>query len=436
MDKDTVIKVENLHKKFCRSLKRSMFYGSVDVARDMLGIRYNPGCLRKNEFWALKDISFEVKKGETFGLIGANGSGKTTLLRLINGIFPPDRGKIMIKGRIGALIAVGAGFHPHMTGRENIYLNGSILGMTQAEIRKNMDSIINFAEIGDFLDAPVSTYSSGMYVRLGFAIAIHSRPDIVLVDEILAVGDSKFQRKCLDKIKEMRARGTTFFLVSHNMQNIEAMCNRAILMSRGKQLMLDSPEKVIPEYELMLQTNEELKKEVEEEKILEKNKFSMTWKCKGFGTDEIDILKFELLNEQEKPASVFRSDDRIEIKAKIFSKKNLENVIIFLRFFYIKDKKIYLDNPHDDEIKACLGAREKLNIPKGKSTVSLTIPKTQLSTGVYVVDFRLYDETFSQPYFQGEFGYLKIKKEFSSMLQPGKTTPYCWINVKARLING
>ena len=167
-----VLRVENLCKKFCPTLKHSMYYGAIDTVRSMLGVAYATDQLRKNEFWALDDICFELRKGEALGIIGANGSGKSTLLRLITGIFPPDKGRIAFKGRIGALIAVGAGFHPYMTGRENIYLNGTILGMTRREIDAKLDAIIDFADIGDFLEAPISTYSSGMRVRLGFAIAV------------------------------------------------------------------------------------------------------------------------------------------------------------------------------------------------------------------------------------------------------------------------
>lgn len=233
-ESDVVLRVENLHKKFCRTLKHSMFYGVIDSVRSMLGIHYATDQLRKHEFWALKDICFELHKGETLGIIGANGSGKSTLLRLITGIYPPDSGRIAFKGRIGALIAVGAGFHPHMTGSENIYLNGTILGMTRREINDRLDEIIDFADIGDFLEAPVSTYSSGMRVRLGFAIAIHSEPDILLIDEILAVGDVGFQLKCFDKIGELRKSGVATLLVSHNLQHISMFCRRVLLLDQGR----------------------------------------------------------------------------------------------------------------------------------------------------------------------------------------------------------
>jgi lipopolysaccharide transport system ATP-binding protein len=234
---DVVLKVEGLSKKFCMSLKRSMLYGTYDVARDMLGFPKKNSMLRTSEFWALQDINFELKRGETLGLIGQNGCGKTTLLRLLNGIFPPDKGRITINGRIGALIAVGAGFHPHMTGRENIYLNGAILGMTKAEIKLKFDSIVDFAEIGEFIDAPVATYSSGMTVRLGFAIAIHCEPDIMLIDEILAVGDATFQMKCMDMILKMQQNESVSLLfVSHNITQVNRLCQHGILLDHGKQI--------------------------------------------------------------------------------------------------------------------------------------------------------------------------------------------------------
>lgn len=255
MDSDVVLKVEGLSKKFCRSLRRSMAYGTLDVGRSMLGIPCNQGKLRSGEFWALDDVSFEVKRGEKLGFLGINGSGKSTLLRLVNGIFPPDKGSIMIKGKIGALIAVGVGFHPHMTGRENIYLNGTILGMTKTDIRKKLDSIIDFAEIGDFLDAPVSTYSSGMTVRLGFSIAIHCEPDILLVDEVLSVGDMGFALKCQKKMSEYRQNGGTFILVSHNMQMIRNTCDRAIWLEHGRIVDSGDIYEICDKYESSVLSN-------------------------------------------------------------------------------------------------------------------------------------------------------------------------------------
>lgn len=249
MNNDVVIKVENVSKKYCKDLKHTMLYGVADIGRNLLGMGSRSGKLRKNEFWAVNDVSFEVKRGETLGLIGPNGSGKTTLLKMLNGIFWPDKGKISVRGKVGALIAVGAGFHPLLTGRENIYLNGAILGINRKEITKKFDAIVDFADIGDFLDSPVKHYSSGMHVRLGFAIAIHCEPDILLIDEILAVGDISFQSKCLDRVLELRKNGVTSILVSHHLPKIGSFCSKSLYILEGKFRIFGDSHKVINEYE-------------------------------------------------------------------------------------------------------------------------------------------------------------------------------------------
>ena len=242
------ISVKNASKKFCKGLRRNMAYGIMDLSKNLFGIKQNSGTLRKDEFWALEDINFKLKRGETIGLIGRNGSGKTTLLRLLAGIFPPDKGKIIIKGRIGALIAVGAGFHPHMTGRENIYLNGAILGISCSEIRSQFDDIVSFAEIESFLDAPVSTYSSGMKVRLGFAISTAIQPDILLLDEILSVGDAKFRNKCYKRIGALKKNCATI-LISHSMEQILQNCSRCIVLEKGLIIFEGPTDKSIGLYQ-------------------------------------------------------------------------------------------------------------------------------------------------------------------------------------------
>jgi lipopolysaccharide transport system ATP-binding protein len=234
MNDEAVIQVEHVSKKFCKNLKTSMRYGIEDIGRNAVGMPSHCEQLREQEFWAVGDVSFEVKRGETLGIIGPNGSGKTTLLKMLNGIFWPDRGKITIKGKVGALIEVGAGFHPLLTGRENVYVNAAILGMTRREVDERFDSIVEFADIGDFLDTPVKHYSSGMFVRLGFAVAVHCEPDILLVDEILSVGDLSFALKCYRKIHELKQRGTTVVLVSHSLQLIRNTCKKVIWLSSGK----------------------------------------------------------------------------------------------------------------------------------------------------------------------------------------------------------
>lgn len=206
--------------------------------------------LRKSnkEFWAVRDVSFQVARGEALGIIGHNGAGKSTMLKLIAGITAPSSGEIKINGRLSALIEVGSGFHPELTGRENIYLSGTILGMSRREITRKLDSIIDFAGVREFIETPVKRYSSGMYVRLGFAIAAHLDPDVLLLDEVLAVGDAAFQTKCFERINRMREEGKTIVFISHDLHAVERLCNRAILMERGQIVATGAPRDVIRNY--------------------------------------------------------------------------------------------------------------------------------------------------------------------------------------------
>ena len=235
---DPLVKVEGVAKKFCRSLRRSLWYGIQDLGREVGGRRHGgDGELRPDEFWAVDKVSFELRRGECLGLIGHNGAGKTTVLRMLNGLIKPDRGRITMRGRVGALIALGAGFNPVLTGRENIYVNASILGLGKKIIEAKIDEIIEFAEIGEFIDSPVQSYSSGMAVRLGFAVAaILIRPDVLLLDEVLAVGDIGFTIKCLNTVRKLTSDAAVVF-VSHNMQFISSFCTRVLVMRQGLPLL-------------------------------------------------------------------------------------------------------------------------------------------------------------------------------------------------------
>ena len=199
-------------------------------------------------FYALRDVSFRVARGETLGIIGRNGSGKSTILKLIAGVMAPSEGEINVYGRVSPLIELGAGFHPDLTGRENVFLNASILGMSRKEVSARFDEIISFAELWDFVDTPVKRYSSGMYIRLGFSVAVHSDPEILLIDEVLAVGDAVFQEKCLAKMQEFRSRGVTIVLVSHSMALVQDFCERAILVNGGHLLADGEPAEVVQSY--------------------------------------------------------------------------------------------------------------------------------------------------------------------------------------------
>ena len=230
-DREILVKVEGLSKKFCKDLKTSLWYGVKDLVSNICGNK-NERKLRDKEFWAVKDINFELRRGECLGLIGHNGAGKSTLLKILNGLINPDAGKVTIKGRVGALIELGAGFNPILSGRENIYNNGAVLGFTKKEIDANLQTIIDFAELEEFIDMPVQNYSSGMKVRLGFAIAAQMEPDVLIIDEVLAVGDLGFVLKCYKQIDTVLPN-TAIIFVSHSMPMISRICNHIILMDKG-----------------------------------------------------------------------------------------------------------------------------------------------------------------------------------------------------------
>ena len=254
----TVIQVENLSKSYLighqsreayLALRDIMVETVKNAGRRILhpmraGSRGNS----VEEIWALKDVSFEVKQGDRVGIIGRNGAGKSTLLKILSRITEPTKGRVRIKGRVGSLLEVGTGFHPELTGRENIFLNGAILGMTKAEIKRKFDEIVDFAEIEKFLDTPVKRYSSGMYVRLAFSVAAHLDPEVLLIDEVLAVGDTQFQKKCIGKMKDVRSSSQTILFVSHNMTAVRALCNRAILVKQGCLAKDGCPTDVVGEY--------------------------------------------------------------------------------------------------------------------------------------------------------------------------------------------
>ncbi|MEI2581704.1 ABC transporter ATP-binding protein [Scytonema sp. PRP1] len=255
---DTVIQVENLSKKYViahqeqgsnyKTFREAMTNAVKFVASSLNPSKKKEANLNREEFWALKDVSFEIKQGDRIGIIGRNGAGKSTLLKILSRITEPTEGSIRINGRVASLLEVGTGFHPELTGRENIFLNGAILGMSKVEIQRKFDEIVAFSEVEKFLDTPVKRYSSGMYVRLAFAVAAHLEPEILIVDEVLAVGDVAFQKKCLGKMENVGKEGRTIIFVSHNMAAIRALCSRALMMQKGQLLMDSDIETAITTY--------------------------------------------------------------------------------------------------------------------------------------------------------------------------------------------
>jgi lipopolysaccharide transport system ATP-binding protein len=258
---DVVIRAEGLGKKYLighqatderyTTLRDVVVRGAKGLARsarDMLRGRQLVAGDEVEDFWTLKDVSFEIKRGDVVGIIGRNGAGKSTLLKILSRITEPSTGRVEIKGRVASLLEVGTGFHPELSGRENIYLNGAILGMTRAEIKRKFDEIVAFADVEKFLDTPVKRYSSGMYVRLAFAVAAHLEPEILVVDEVLAVGDAEFQKKCLGKMGEVAGQGRTVLFVSHQLASVGMLCTRAYLLEGGGIASTGNPRKIIQEY--------------------------------------------------------------------------------------------------------------------------------------------------------------------------------------------
>jgi lipopolysaccharide transport system ATP-binding protein len=257
MSKDVIISVEGLGKKYriSHQAEQQRYTAIRDVVMDKVKGMFNPRASNANrrdskeDFWALKDISFEIKRGDVVGIIGRNGAGKSTLLKILSRITEPTEGRIRIQGRVASLLEVGTGFHPELTGRENIFLNGAILGMRRAEIREKFDEIVAFAEVEKFLDTPVKRYSSGMYVRLAFAVAAHLEPEILIVDEVLAVGDADFQKKCLGKMENVsRSDGRTVLFVSHNMKAVQTLCRTGVVLEAGRLKCLSTTDEALRAY--------------------------------------------------------------------------------------------------------------------------------------------------------------------------------------------
>ncbi len=333
MSQDTVINVEGVSKKFCRSLKYTMLYGARDVARDVLGFSGNSNGLRQDEFWALKDVTFEVKRGECVGLIGPNGAGKSTLLKLLNGITLPDKGTIKVTGRIGALLELGAGFHPLLTGRENIRLNAAILGLSEKEIDEKFDDIVDFAELREFLDMPLKHYSTGMCVRLGFAVVISANPDILFIDEALAVGDTGFQQKCLQRIQALQNCGTTMVVVTHDIQMIKNYCSSAIYLKAGGISFQGYPEAATEVYVKDLYENRQRSMNGKGNVVLKRSSSARS----AFGTQHGQIIDASLWC-REKETNVFSQSELLKIRVVVWVDESVVNPEIVMQ---VRDMRGY-----------------------------------------------------------------------------------------------
>ncbi len=372
---DTIIKVENLSKRYFLKHKNAEGYVALrDVITDKVksfvsskNKKQNP---KSEEFWALQDVSFDIKQGERVGIIGRNGAGKSTLLKVLSRIVSPTTGRITIDGRVASLLEVGTGFHPELTGRENVFLNGSILGMSKFEIKRKFDEIVAFAEVEKFLDTPVKRYSSGMYVRLAFAVAAHLEPEILIVDEVLAVGDAKFQKKCLGKMEDVSINeGRTVLFVSHNMGQISTLCDQAMLLDKGRIINRDSSSKIIQQY---YQGNND--------------DMSTSLVFNDANDKEIYFKSIKTVDINDDRCDNFAHDASICIDFQINSNQNLPDVLLGVHAYDKSDKRIFTTElPLTNVLKIGQSNNIKLIIPPNiltpnnyKFTCGLHIPNVQM----------------------------------------------------------
>lgn len=362
----TVIQVSDVWKKFRLYHEKSHSLKETFLKRKKSSYE---------EFWALKGVSFQVGKKETFGIIGENGSGKSTLLKLLTRILRPNQGEIGVDGKVSALLELGAGFHPELTGRENIYLNGSILGFSNREIDKKLDEIISFAELERFIDIPVKNYSSGMYVRLGFAIAINVDPDILLIDEVLAVGDELFQRKCTDKIFEFKLKGKTIVIVSHNLGAIRNLCDRAIWIHEGEIKAEGETKQVIETYLKCINEQEQAHRAAG-------NQITPEYGSRH-GSYEVEVTDVEFLDAQGAKRKDFRTGDKFIARLNYKCHQEIAKPVFGIAIFTLNGVEITGPNTKIDNLS--------IDHITGEGYIDYVIENLPLLPGTYLLSAAIYD---------------------------------------------
>ena len=361
-----VIEIESVSKRYSRSLRRSLWYGVADIGKEIVGRGQYADTLRRSEFWALRDVSFSVGRGETVGLIGHNGAGKTTLLKLINGLIKPTAGSISVHGSIRALIALDAGFNPILTGRENVKVAGTVLGMKTRDIEERLEEIIEFSDIGDFIDSPVRSYSTGMVARLGFSIAVYTQPDILLVDEVLAVGDLNFAIKCYRKINEFRNNGGSIVLVSHNAYSIRSNCDRVVWIEHGVVQDIGPTADVCDAYEAAVARQDEV---------------STNHEYSEGAVTVTDIRH---------PASI-DSGAPFAVELELEVARPLERPIVQLSFSTLAGQPVVANTSGTDGVGLQLGV--------GRNVFRLTYDELPLARGIYAVNVVVAEGTINNQVF-------------------------------------
>ena len=389
------VNVSKVYRRYARkkqfaTLKSALLKGSL--IRD----------LQPDEtFPALRGVSFTVPKGCTYGIIGRNGSGKSTLLKCVAGITRPNEGTIRVDGRISALIELGAGFHPEISGRENVFINGIMLGLSKREIQRRFDEIVEFAELKDFIDAPVKTYSSGMYMRLGFAVAIHVDPEVLLIDEVLAVGDQAFTVKCLDKFAEFRRRNKTILLVTHSLDLVEKFCDRALWLDKGRTLAEGEPKRVVAAYLIDVEKTEEQQLAKDEAaKVAEaqappteahlnrpsdvvSSPADMFQATEGrWGSREVEITEVALIGKDGTPGHVFQSGEPLEVRVKTRAHQTTNDFVFGIGLFNADGICCYGTNTNIEELEPAL--------IEGSGELKFRIESLELVEGTYKIDVAVH----------------------------------------------
>jgi lipopolysaccharide transport system ATP-binding protein len=365
-DDQPLLEVDRVALRFARRLGPSLRLGALDTLRDLAGLPPR-AALARDEFWALDDVSFQLRRGEALGLLGANGAGKSSLLKIVAGLIKPARGSVTVRGRVGALIELGAGMHPLLTGRENIRVNAAILGLTRRETESRIDEIIAFADLGEFIDAPVRGYSSGMRVRLGFAVAAHLEPDLLLIDEVLAVGDASFRMRCFSRIIKLKAAGTAIVLVTHQLPDVSRVCDRVIVMAEARKTADTGVASGIAAYEA-----------------------SLASRRSSEGVDMVNsagvrVRSARILNAEGREAGEFQTNDEINVELLVECAEPVRGGRL----------RLYIESPRAGLLSGFSTAAAGLavDLVPPSSRIRLRIPRNPFKVGAYSIGVGVFDAT-------------------------------------------
>jgi ABC-type polysaccharide/polyol phosphate transport system ATPase subunit len=373
------VDVENVTKLYKKFAHKRQFQ---TLKSALLGGNFFESLNPREAFAALKNVNCGVAQGSMFGIVGSNGSGKSTMLKLIAGISKPTYGHISTRGKISALIELGAGFHPEITGRENIFINGIMLGLSRKAIARKFDEIVRFAELEDFIDQPVKTYSSGMFMRLGFAVAVNVDPDILLIDEVLAVGDEAFAHKCLDKINDFKQRKKTIVLVTHALGMVETLCDSAMWLKKGEVMKIGDPRMVCATYRMDVEAKEEKELQAQHqslnERLVAENFSEPGIRQSRWGGGEIQITKVQLLDAQEQERHVYTTGEPLQIKLFVRARESVSDFVFGIGIFNSEGIQCYGTNTHIEEL-------EPVEL-HGAGEVTFYIDRMNLIEGTYFLD--------------------------------------------------